>query len=123
MSTPLLPRRPLASIESVAELEEYATRPRLLHPPLHPPLCCIVHMVVGVVTWDVVTCRRRYITLLPNELRELREEIDVMMAEQQVLFEFEYLMPDDEFQSFWRTLAWPKRIEEGCEQATIASIA
>ena len=59
-------------------------------------------------------------TALPSqELRQLRDELAEMMSEQLVLDDFEYVMPDDDFTSFWSTLAWPRKIGETEERVAI----
>ena len=55
---------------------------------------------------------------LPSELDELQQGLVDMSVERDVLDEFELLMPDDDFKSFWATLYWPKKIDEDIRRVT-----
>eukprot|EP00966_Prymnesium_polylepis_P212903 4930988-Prymnesium_polylepis.1 len=37
--------------------------------------------------------------------------VALMHGTWQVLDEFEYAMPDDDFKAFWQSLAWPMKVE------------
>ena len=71
----------------------------------------------GLADVEQVAELEEYIANLPAELAELQETLDLMVSENGVLEDCEYPMPDDEFKQFYKTLAWPRRIEEACEVA------
>ena len=69
----------------------------------------------GLTDVEQVAELDEYINNLPTELGELGEQLTHMQSENAVLIEFQYPTSDDEFRKYYKTLAWPKRIDEEIE--------
>ena len=49
---------------------------------------------------------------IPAKSRGFREEIDELMADYEVLEEFRYSLPPEDFGRRWDALGWPRRLDE-----------
>ena len=63
---------------------------------------------------EAVAELEEYMQNLPNELAELQENLNLMLVEQAVLEDFEYPTADDEVKIFWKTMSWPRKIDDAC---------
>jgi len=53
-----------------------------------------------------------YVNNLGSELDDLRQQLQAMVQEQEVIDQFEVLMSDTDFKVFYATLAMPRRVDE-----------
>ena len=53
-----------------------------------------------------------YMAQLPGELDQLQQGLQEMLSDQLVLEGFEFETSDENFKTFWSTMAWPRRIDE-----------
>ena len=66
-------------------------------------------------TIEEVAELEEYARQLPAELAELQEGIKAMVAEQEVVDQFEMVSPDADVKAFWATIALPRRVAEQIE--------
>ena len=72
---------------------------------------------------EAVAELEEYMQNLPAELAELQENLNLMLSEQAVLEDFEYPTADDEVKIFWKTMSWPRKIDDICNAATEKCLA